>query len=716
MSTQHYRTCSLCEAMCGVMVESEAGQVVRIAGDRADPFSRGHICPKAMALADLHHDPDRLRTPLRRHPSEPERFVPIGWDEAFDEVAAQLKRVQRAHGRDAVALYQGNPTVHNMGALLLSPLFTQLLGTRNRFSATSVDQLPHMLAAYLMFGHQLLMPVPDLDRTQYMLVIGANPAVSNGSLMSAPGAAQRLEAIVARGGKVVVIDPRRSETARLASEHHFIRPGSDVFFLLAVLHTLFADGAIKLGALSDLSRGVDVLCELVKPYAPERVAARTGIAAADILRIARELARSERAVCYGRVGVSMQDFGALCCWLINVINLVTGNLDRIGGAMFTQPAVDPLGLDLPLLRGRFGSYHSRVRKLPEFSGELPVAVLAEEIETPGPGQIRALITAAGNPVLSAPNGARLSQAFAGLDFMVSIDFYLNETTRHAHIILPPTGPLEHDHYDVALHLLAVRNSAKYATATFERPVEARHDFEIFNALIARLGDKPHERWLARQASRLLAGLGAAGILDLLLRAGPYGAGFWPGKPGLSLATLKAAPHGIDLGALSPCLRQRLPKDHARIELAPEPMQRDLQRVARALGAAAEAGLVLIGRRQLRSNNSWLHNSPRMIKGPARCTLQMHPDDAEARGLRHGAEVQVRSKVGAVRVPLEVTDCVMQGVVSLPHGFGHTRSGTQLRVASAHAGASINDVTDEMRVDLLSGNASFSGVPVAVEAS
>ncbi|HEX6245250.1 MAG TPA: molybdopterin-dependent oxidoreductase, partial [Polyangiales bacterium] len=392
MADEHFRTCNLCEAMCGIVVETEGDRVTRIHGDGLDPFSRGHVCPKAMALADLHHDPDRLRTPLRR---EGERFVPIAWDDAFDLAARRLRALQAAHGKDAVALYQGNPTVHNLGSILTSPFFSRALGTRNRFSATSVDQLPHMLASYLMFGHQLLLPVPDIDRTQYMLVIGANPAVSNGSLMSAPGAAERLDAIRERGGKVVVLDPRRSETAKHASEHHFVRPGSDVFFLLAFVRTLFAEGAVRMGGLSELARGVDALRQLVEPFTPERVAQHVGLGAPDIVRLVREFSQAQRAVCYGRVGVSMQEFGALCCWLINVINVLTGNLDRVGGAMFTQPAIDPMRLKLlPMVRGNFARYRSRVRQLPEFGGELPVAVLAEEIETAGPGQIRALVTAA----------------------------------------------------------------------------------------------------------------------------------------------------------------------------------------------------------------------------------------------------------------------------------------------------------------------------------
>ncbi len=718
MGLQHYRTCTLCEAMCGIAVETEADHVTSIRGDRDDPFSKGHICPKAVGLKDVHEDPDRLRTPLVRVGKE---FMAIGWDEAYDRVADNLKRVQARYGRSAVGVYQGNPTVHNYGSMIFAPMFVRSLHTRNRFSATSVDQLPHMLADFLMFGHQLLFPIPDLDRTDHLLVLGANPAVSNGSLMTAPGASDRLRAIQRRGGRVVVLDPRRTETAVLADEHHFIRPGSDALFLLAVLHTLFAEKRVQPGRLTPFLAGLPEVESLVQSYSPERVSARVGIGAPEIRRIALEFAAAKRAVCYGRVGVSTQDFGALACWLVNLLNIVTGNFDREGGAMFTRPAVDLVEPPLRAAfgRGHFAAFKSRLRQLPEFGGELPVAAMAEEIDTEGKGQIRALVTSAGNPVLSTPNGARLERALAGLDFMVSIDFYLNETTRHANIILPPTGPLEHDHYDLVFHLLAVRNTSKYSPAVFPRPEQARHDWEIFNELTWRMSKGRFSRLAARASAGVLGKLGPRGMLDLLLRAGPYGDRFVPGSTRLSLRKLERAPHGIDLGALTPCLPGRLFTEHRKIVLAPEPLVSDLARLERSLAepaAAPEKGeLLLIGRRQLRSNNSWMHNSQRLVKGPVRCTLQMHPSDADSLGLEHGKVVEVSSRVGSLQAPLEVTDTLMPGVVSLPHGWGHNRKGTRLRIANEHAGASINDITDDARVDVLSGNASFSGVPVSVRA-
>ena len=709
MST-HYRTCTLCEAMCGLVLEAEAGRVVSIRGDRDDPFSRGHICPKGVALGDVHADPDRLRQPLRRTPGG-WRAVP--WDEALDEAAERLSAVQREHGRDAVAVYQGNPTVHNYGSLLYAPGFVRALGTRNRFSATSVDQLPHHVAAYFMFGHYLLLPIPDLDRTGFFLVLGANPAVSNGSLMSAPDAAGRIRAVRARGGRVVVVDPRRSETAALADRHHFIRPGTDALLLLALLHVVFVEGLEKPGRLADRTLGLDAVRALASEMPPERAAPATGIAAEEIRALAREFAAAPSAVAYGRCGVSTQEFGALAHWLINTLNLVTGNLDRPGGAMFTHPAVDVLKRSR---RGSYGRWKSRVRGLPEFSGELPVAALAEEILTPGPGQVRALVTSAGNPVLSTPNGAQLDRALAGLDFMVSVDFYLNETTRHAHLILPPTSPLEHDHYDLAFYLLSVRDAAKYSPAVFPAPPGALHDWQIFLGLQRRL-----ERGVkARLAHAALGRLKPHGLLDLALRTGPYGAGFVPFARGLSLRRLRRNPHGVDLGPLRPSLPERLATKDGKIHAAPGPLLEDVARLrARLLDGGGEADggfdLLLIGRRQLRSNNSWMHNYPRLMKGRDRCTLLLHPADAAARGIADGARVRLGSSAGSVEVAAELSDEVMPGVVSLPHGFGHARPGVRLGVAAAHPGASANDVTDELRLDALGGNAALNGVPVRVEA-
>ena len=713
--TTHHRTCNLCEAMCGIAIETAGGKVTSIRGDKSDPFSRGYICPKAAALADLHEDPDRLRYPVRRTEAG---FVRIGWDEAFDEVATRLQAVQAAHGRNAVGLYFGNPTVHNYGSMLYGLPFSRALGTRNRFSATSVDQLPQQMASLYLFGHQLLLPIPDLDRTDFFLIIGGNPAVSNGSLMTAPGAAKRIQAIRARGGKVVVVDPRHTETAELADRHHFIRPGTDVYLLLGVLHTLFAEKLEKPGRLGAMTDGLEVIEREVANFSPERVAAVTGIDAAAIRVLAREFAAAKSAVAYGRLGACTQEFGAVTAWLVTVLNVVTGNLDRVGGAMFTRPAVDVVALTARLgQKGHFDKGRSRVRNLPEFAGEYPSAVMAEEMLTEGKGQIKAMVTVAGNPVLSTPNGKQLDRALAGLDFMVSIDFYINETTRHADIILPPTGPLEHENYDLVFHVLAVRNTAKFSPALFEPAKDARHDWEIFLELSSRLGKPgPAAPVVARAKRAVLRRLTPERLLDVALRTGPYGAR----RGGLSLKKLKEEVHGIDLGALEPCLPERLYSAGKRITIAPPLFVGDLDRVRKKLdeasGLTAEGfDLRLIGRRQLRSNNSWMHNSYRLVKGRNRCTLLMHPDDAAGRELTSQQRVRVTSRVGSVEIELEISPEIMPGVISIPHGWGHDRPGVEMATAQKHAGASINDLTDDLAIDTLSGNAAFSGVPVRVEA-
>jgi anaerobic selenocysteine-containing dehydrogenase len=708
-STVHYRSCNLCEAICGLEIRVEDGQITSIRGDQDDPFSRGHICPKAVALQDVHQDPDRLKRPLRRVPGADggDRWEEIGWDAAFDLAASRLEAVRQAHGGDAVGFYLGNPNVHNYGNLLYGPPLLRALKSRNRFSATSVDQLPHHFAAYFMFGHQLLLPVPDIDRTGYFLILGANPAVSNGSLMTAPDVKKRLQAIRARGGKVVVVDPRHTETARLADRHFFIRPGTDALLLMALLHTVFEErlagsGLGAPGRLAEHADGLDRVRTAAAAFAPERVAAATGIAAADIRALAREFCAAPSAACYGRMGASTQEFGAVCNWLINVFNFVTGNLDRAGGAMFTKPAVDLVARGFG--GGSFGRWHSRVRGLPEFGGELPVSALAEEILTPGAGQIRALVTSAGNPVLSTPNGRRLEEGLAGLDFMVSIDFYLNETTRHAHLILPPTAALEHDHYDVVFHVLAIRNTARYSLPLFAPEEGARHDWQILHELRQRLD--PGKSLRAR-AERWLWGRGPRLLLNLALRNGPTD---------LTVKKLEQAPHGIDLGALEPCLPGRLKTRNGRIDLAPEPLLADVERLERHLAApGGGSSMVLIGRRQVQSNNSWMHNYDRLMRGKDRCTLMIHPDDAARLGIADGGTAAVSSRVGRVEAPVELTDAIMPGVVSLPHGWGHHRPGIRLATAASRPGVSLNDLTDEKRIDALCGNAAFSGVPVKVEA-
>ncbi|MFO0584381.1 MAG: molybdopterin-dependent oxidoreductase [Anaeromyxobacter sp.] len=703
--TARLHTCVLCEAVCGLALEVEGGAIRSVRGDRDDPFSRGHVCPKAAAIPDVVGDPDRVRTPLRR---TGDRFVEVGWDEALDEAATRLGGIQRAHGRSAVGLYLGNPTVHSYSALLAAPLLSKVLGSRARYSATSLDQLPQMLAALEMLGHQLLLTVPDVERTRFLLVLGANPAVSNGSLLTLPGVADRLRALRARGGRVVVVDPRRSETAALADEHLAIRPGGDAALLAALLQVILAEGLGRPPALP--LAGEDALRAAVAPFTPERVAARTGLAPERVRALARAFAAARPAVAYGRVGLCTQVHGGVAAWLLLALNAVTGNLDAEGGAMIATPAADLVGLGSRLgERGSFGRWRSRVRGLPEFGGELPAAALAEEVETPGEGQVRGLVTFAGNPVLSAPNGRRLDRALAKLEFMVSIDLHVNATTRHAHLILPTSFGPERDHHDLAFYALAGRNAARWAEAVVAPPPGVRHDWQV----LADLGLRLHARGGGRRrlgpalALRALRTFGPRRVLDLLLRLGPHR---------LSLAKLRAAPHGLDLGPLRPgALARALATPDRKVALAPPRLAAGLADVEADLAGGPE-GLVLVGRRTLRSNNSWLANSPRLVKGPTGCTLLMHPDDAGRRGLADGARVRVRSRAGEIEVPLRVSDEVAPGVVSLPHGWGHDRPGVALRVAAAAGGASVNDVTDEALVDPLSGTAALSGVPVEVSAA
>ncbi len=710
----HYRACPLCEAMCGLEIKHKDSQILSIRGDHKDPFSRGHICPKAIALQDLHEDPDRLRHPVRR---TADGWTQIGWDEAFETVAENLLRTQKTFGRDAVATYTGNPNVHNLGATLYLPGLHEALKSRNRFSSSSVDQLPHQFVSLFLFGHDFLLPVPDIDRTDYFLMFGANPIASNGSLMSAPDIGERLKDIHRRGGKTVVVDPRRTETSKIASQHLFIQPGSDVLLLLAMLNTVFTEDLAKPGRLSSSLDGIDTIEAISAHYPPEAVEKHTGIAAAEIRTLAREFAQAPAAVCYGRIGACIQEFGALTQWLCTLLNIVTGRLDEPGGYMFAKPAIDVIQ-DLAQDGGGHGHYadwRSRVRGLPEFGGELPAATLADEILTSGDGQIKSLITFAGNPALSLPNSDKLGQALNALDFMVSIDFYVNETTRYADIILPPTSVLEHEHYDLVFNLIAVRNTAKYSPTLFEPPADARHDWQILAELTKRLELGTSVLSDPETAARSVPHPDA--IVDQGLSNGPYGEQKDPAIA-LSLDKLKQAPHGVDLGPLEACLPERLFTQDKRIPLAADVFLKDLDRVRQKWFQDAHPDngfdLLLIGRRHLRCNNSWMHNSERLVKGKNRCTALLHPRDADRHHIRAGELVRVSSRAGSIEIEAEITDDVMAGVVSIPHGWGHNQPGVELRTAKRNAGVNVNRLTDENFIDELSGSVAANGVPVRIE--
>ena len=729
MSEQtRYITCVLCEASCGLEVTIDGPSVRSIRGHEADPLSRGHICPKAIALQDLHTDPDRLRTPIRRvGPPGPEAtWEPIGWDEAFDLVAERIVAIQAEHGPDAVGVYLGNPNVHSLGAITHGVNLVRTIKSRNTFSATSVDQLPHHLIAMLLYGHQFLLPVPDIDRTQLLVLIGNNPMASNGSMMTVPDFPGRLRELTARGGSLVVLDPRRTETAKVADTHHPVLPGTDAYVLLAIINVLISGGLARPAAYVG---GVAEVGRAVAAFTPERAEAMSGMPAAAVIELAHLLADSPAAAVHGRMGVSTQEFGTICQWAVQCINILTGNLDRPGGTMLTTPAIDVIGARI-VGPGHLGAWHSRVRGLPEFSGELPVSTLTEEITTPGPGAIKALVCMAGNPVASTPAGDELGTALAGLDFMVAIDFYLGETSRYADVILPPTGPLEREHYDLVFHLLAVRNTARWSPALFDKPSTARHDWEIARELglrimrlraaaqpeggeaspIERVGTALREapKNLERQAKfrttprqqidLLLAGLGT----------------------GLSVDQLASTPGGVDLGPLEPRLPQRLRTEDKRIHLAQPLVFEAVAELAARPTAYPQApadphgDLLLIGRRAQRDNNSWLHNAPRLISGKPRHRLLINPVDAHSRGISDGDAVTVTSRVGGVRVECTVTDDVMPQVVCLPHGYGHALAdGIRLRHAKTLAGVSFNDLSDPETTDGVTGNAVLNGIPVTV---
>jgi anaerobic selenocysteine-containing dehydrogenase len=701
-------TCTICEATCGIVVDVEGDRVVSVRGDPDDPASRGYVCPKVVGMQDLHEDPDRLRRPLVRDGGA---LREASWDEALARAADGLRRVRRAYGKDALAVYQGNPTAHNLGLMVVGQIALRTLGTKNLYSASSVDQVPHMRAAHDMFGHLVSMPVPDIDRTDLWLVVGANPLVSNGSVMTAPDVKRRIDALRARGGALVVVDPRRTETAALADRHIFLRPGADALFFFALLHVVFEERLASPGArLAPMLAGLDDLRALAERFSPERVARAAGVEPEALRDLARSFARARRAACYVRVGTCHQEHGTLASWLAYALAAVTGNLDREGGLMWTTPAAELTRLaDLAGLNGH-GRFTSRVRGMPETGGELPVAALAEEIEAPGEGRVRALVTCAGNPVLSAPNGPRLDRALAQLDFMVSIDPYLNETTRHAHVILPPCSPLQRPHYDLALNAFAVENVAKWVDPPLPRGDDEKDDAEIVRELVLRLR-VGNGRRLAALRAPLARVLDPERLVDLLLRAGPYGTL----RRGLSVSALRRSPHGVRLGPLEPRLPGILRTPSKKVELAPKALVAEVAALEATLSREVPP-LVLVGRRHLRSNNSWLHNSRRLVKGPPRCTLLVHPDDARRCGVVDGGKARVTSARGSVEAVVTVTDEMMPGVVSLPHGWGHDKGGTRTTVAAEHAGVSVNDLTDESRVDRLTGNAAFSAVPVEVAAS
>jgi anaerobic selenocysteine-containing dehydrogenase len=744
-----FRTCPLCEASCGLEItlrSDGAGgeEVQRIRGDRLDVFSKGYLCPKGSTLTQLHEDPDRLRSPMVKRNGV---HVPVSWDEAWRLIDEGLGGVIAAHGRGALAAYVGNPTAHSLSAMTFSRVLLTGLGTRHRFSASTVDQMPRHVASGHVFGSPVAIPVPDLDRTDYLMILGANPYASNGSVCTAPDFPGRIEAVRARGGKLVVVDPRLSRTAEEADEWLSIRPGADALLLAAIANTMLEEGLADPGEhISVHLAGLDDLRAALTPFSAECAAAPTGIPSETIRRLARELAAAPTAAVYGRIGTTTTEFGSTASWLIDVVNILSGNLDRPGGSMFPLPVAGGATTRGKPGSGRgftVGRGHSRVSGHPEVMGEYPVSVLAEEILTPGEGQIRALVTVAGNPVLSTPNSTQLARSLDRLDFMVSIDLYLNETTCHADVVLPPPSQLQRSHYDLLLLQFAVRNVANYSPPVLPLDDGQPDEWEIIakltaiaqglgpdvdpsmaddaaiEAIVRSAVANDHSIVSGREPDELLSELSASGrrgperMLDFMLRTGPYGDGFGVDPDGTSLDDLLARPHGRDFGALEPRIPEILRTPSGRIELSPEPFVADLDRLAAAAEELATRELVLVGRRHLRSNNSWMHNVKVLVKGKPRCTLQVHPGDATSLGLVDGGAATVTSRVGAVTAVVEVTEAIRPGVVSLPHGWGHDVQGARLRVAAEHAGVNSNVLSDDEALDPLSGTSVLNGIPVAV---
>jgi anaerobic selenocysteine-containing dehydrogenase len=736
LETIHHRICPLCEACCGLEIKVQSGKVTSIKGHAQDVFSAGYICPKGVALKDLHEDPDRLRTPLIKRNGA---FVEASWEEAFAEIERRLPPLLAAHGRNASAVVVGNPSAHKIGLLTYFGKLARALGTKNVFSASTLDQMPKQLASGLMFGHWLSVALPDIARTDLLLVIGANPLASNGSMWTVPDFKGKAKAMQARGGQLIVIDPRRTETAAVADAHHFIRPGADVFLLAAMVQTLFAQKLVRLGAVANWVNGVDAVETAVAPFTPEAVASRCGMAADTIRDLARQLATTERAAVYARIGTCTQEYGTLASWLVDVLNVLTGHLDAPGGALFAKSAAfasntaGKPGIGKGVSTGR---HRARVSGAPEVYGELPMTCLAEEIETPGEGQIRALFTVATNPVLSSPNGPRLAAALETLDFMVSMDIYLNETTRHADVILPGVSPLEDFHYDVAFPQLSWRNHARYSPPVLPRTDGAPEEWQTLLKLAAIAQGKDakvdanalDDAQFAEDAQRLFGAHADAVIqatshlkgphrtLEVALRTGPYGDQFGQKPDGLTLAKVMASniAGGIDLGELQPRIPEMLRTPSGKIELAPPSFVADLQRPVADLARPAP-DLVIIGRRDVRTNNSWMHNLPVLAKGPFRCTALVHPIDAERLHLTDGALAHIANGPRSIQAQVQISAEMMPGVVSLPHGWGHNLPGAQLHLAAERPGANLNALLDDQLRDPLSGNAVLGGVAITMQA-
>lgn len=723
----YLHTCPLCEAMCGLVIQVQDGRVAGIRGNRDDVWSHGHICPKGAALGALHDDPDRIRQPLIKVEGQ---WQEVSWDAAFRRCTELLTPVIEQYGIGAVTAYTGNPLAHSFSLARYAGVLLGMSGIPVTYSPGTVDQWPKNLSSHLMYGGWWDFPVPDIERTDLLVIMGANPAASQGSLLAAPNVMGLIDAIRKRG-KVIVIDPVRTRTADHADEWLPIVPGTDAALLLAVTHTLFAEDLVAPGPHVT---GVDTMRRVAAEWPPSRVSAVTGIDEERIRALARELAGTERSVVYGRIGLCNQEFGSLASWLVDVVNILIGHFDTPGGAMFPRPAAWSITTQpLPGLEDgapEFGRWQTRVRGAKEVLGQVPVSCMVEEIATPGEGQLKALITIAGNPVLSSPGGDKLDEALPMLEAMISVDNWLNETTRHADVILPGLSPLEQPHHDDLVLQFAIRSFANYSAPVFD-PGERPHEWEILIRLTGLCTGTPAEDvdvaaiddgffdYLAftqgLDGAVLRQGYRHGGperMLDLTLRTGPFGDRYGDNPGGLTLDLLKANPNGIDFGPMVPQLPGILGTADKKIRLAPQYLLDDLSRLAARLERPAEP-LVLVNRRHLRSNNSWLHNVPALMKGRDRCTLLMHPADAARCRVTDDDIVTVKSESGEIKVPVEITEAIRPGVVAMPHGWGHDKPGTRLSVANGAPGANTNVLSPPRLIDEPSGNGDLNGIPVTV---
>lgn len=729
---RHLYTCPLCEAMCGLEIRVEDGRVAGIRGNRDDVWSHGHLCPKGASLGALHEDPDRVRRPMIKVDGQ---WHEVSWQRAFERCTELLTPVIEKYGIGAVTAYTGNPLAHSFSLGRYTGILLGLSGIPISYSPGTVDQWPKNLSSHLMYGGWWTFPVPDIERTDLLVVMGANPAASQGSLLAAPDVMGILGQIRQRG-TVIVIDPVRTATAAKADEWLPITPGTDAALLLALVHTLFDEDLVTLGRVAPHVDGLATLRVVAADWPAERVANCTGIPAERIKELARQLAGTERAAVYGRIGLCNQEFGSLASWLVDVVNILTGHLDTPGGAMFPRPTawsvtVQPIpGLEdgVP----QFGRYSTRVRGAKEVLGQVPVSCMVEEMETPGDGQLKALITVAGNPVLSTPAGHRLDAVLPELEAMISVDLWLNETTRHADVILPGLSPLEQPHHDDLILQFAINSVANYSPPVFapEDP-DRPHEWEILIRLtglctgtpaedvdVAVLDDGFFDYMCFTQGldgDQIRAHYDHGGperMLDLTLRTGPFGDRYGENPDGITLAELKQQPNGVNFGPMVPQVPEVLGTADGMIRLAPQYLLDDLPRLAARIARDPDE-LVLVSRRHLRSNNSWLHNVQALMKGKDRCTLLMHFDDARRRGLSTGDIVTVTSAGGSIEVPVELTDAIKPGVVSMPHGWGHGKSGTRLAVANGTPGVNTNILSPVDFLDEPSGNGALNGIPVTV---